>query len=93
MVISELLSQGLRIPEDVSVIGFGDFSAAQQILPHLTTVRTPGVEIGRMTVRRLADLLSRKPDDRRPLRIQVPCSIIERESAGPARIDPTPAMR
>ncbi|MBP0651954.1 substrate-binding domain-containing protein, partial [Mycobacterium tuberculosis] len=43
-VITELLSRGRRIPEDVSVVGFGDYSIATQISPALTTVRVPGDE-------------------------------------------------
>ena len=45
-VVSELLRLGYRIPEDVSVVGFGDFSSAKQISPELTTVRLPGQEMG-----------------------------------------------
>lgn len=82
-VISELLSQGKRIPQDVSIIGFGDFSAAQQILPQLTTVKIPGVEMGRASARRLRDLIAQNEKDRTPLRIYVPCHIVERRSCSP----------
>lgn len=84
-VISELLSQGKQIPQDVSVMGFGDFSAAQQILPHLTTMKIPGVEMGRAAARRLVELISLDPDRRIPLRIYVPCHIVERKSCAPVR--------
>ena len=38
---------GLRIPEDVSVVGFSDDGFAQEMSPPLTTVRQPAYEIGR----------------------------------------------
>src|SRR6185437_10760785 len=54
-VVSELLRLGYKVPEDVTVIGFGDFSAAQQITPQLTTVRLPGRDMGAAAVRLLLD--------------------------------------
>lgn len=84
-VISELLSQGKRIPQDVSIVGFGDFSAAQQILPQLTTVKIPGVTMGRTSARRIVELISQDPERRTPLRIYVPCYIVERKSCAPCK--------
>jgi LacI family transcriptional regulator len=84
-VISELLARGLRIPEDASVVGFGDFSAALQILPRLTTAKVHGAEIGAMAVR-LLDARINTPDfPAFPVRILVPARIIERQSVGPVR--------
>ena len=81
-VISELLGWGYRIPDDVSVVGFGDFSAAKQILPALTTVKTPGMEMGAMSVRVAMERLN-TPDARRyPVRIHVPQTLIIRDSTG-----------
>ncbi|WP_246072327.1 LacI family DNA-binding transcriptional regulator [Martelella lutilitoris] len=83
-VISELLARGYRIPRDASVVGFGDYSAAQQILPQLTTVKVPGVDIGRMATRVLHQRITNQDFPDCPLRLHVPCRIIERQSTGPA---------
>ena len=83
-VISELLARGYRIPRDASVVGFGDYSAAQQISPQMTTVRVPGVDIGRMATRVLHQRISNQDFPACPLRLHVPCQIIERQSTGPA---------
>lgn len=83
-VISELLARGLRIPEDASVIGFGDYSAALQILPRLTTVKMHGPEIGAMSVRLLDARLGATGFPAVPVRMLIPSRIIERQSAGPA---------
>jgi LacI family transcriptional regulator len=81
-VISHLLGRGLRIPEDVSVIGFGDFSPAQQIRPALTTVKVFGTEFGIAAVR-LLDARIRHPDEMRfPIRFSIPNRIVERASVG-----------
>ena len=84
-VISELLARGTRIPEDASVVGFGDFSAALQILPRLTTVKLLGAEIGAMGVRILHSRVAVPGFPSTPLRVLVPARIIERQSVGPAR--------
>jgi LacI family transcriptional regulator len=49
---------GLRVPEDVSVIGFDDTPAAQWSAPPLTTVRQPFAEMGRVAMRRLLRLVA-----------------------------------
>ncbi len=54
-MVSELLGQGYRIPDDVSVVGFGDFSPATQISPSLTTVKMEGQEGGAVGLRLLPE--------------------------------------
>lgn len=81
-VVSELLRLGYRIPEDVTVIGFGDYSSATQISPQLTTVTLPGQEMGASCVRLLDDKLSgRIPSDLR-MRITIAGHIVLRASSG-----------
>jgi len=45
--------RGLRVPEDVSLIGYDDASCAVETWPHLTTMRVDAEEMGRLAVRRL----------------------------------------
>jgi DNA-binding LacI/PurR family transcriptional regulator len=54
-VIEEARKQGLRIPEDLSVVGFDDIHLAANIDPPLTTIRQPHVEKGRTAARMLLD--------------------------------------
>jgi LacI family transcriptional regulator len=87
-VVSELLRLGFRIPEDVTVVGFGDFSSATQISPQLTTVTLPGEEMGASCVRLLDDKLNaRIPPDLR-VRITVAGRMVLRASSGPVAIKP-----
>ena len=50
-------ARGLRVPEDLSVVGFDDLEWAQIVTPALTTVRQPLAEMGRMAVSLLTRLL------------------------------------
>ena len=82
-MVSELLRLGYKVPEDVSVIGFGDFSAAQQISPQLTTVRLPGRDMGIAAVRLLIDRIRLGPRNLGSAqRLYVVPQIIERDSSG-----------
>ncbi|WP_374999892.1 LacI family DNA-binding transcriptional regulator [Aeromicrobium sp. CTD01-1L150] len=45
-VLSALRSRGVRVPEDVSVVGFDDIEVAEDLAPSLTTVRLPMVQMG-----------------------------------------------
>jgi LacI family transcriptional regulator, galactose operon repressor len=48
-VLQELLAQGLRVPDDISVIGFDD-TYASHLAPPLTTVAQPMAELGHVAV-------------------------------------------
>lgn len=82
--MSELVRLGYRIPQDATVIGFGDFSAATQITPNLTTVKTQGQDIGAALVRVLDDRINDRLDPAVPLRVMVAGHLVERQSSGPA---------
>ena len=82
--MSQLMHLGYRIPQDVTVIGFGDFSAAMQITPNLTTVKTLGQEIGAGLVRVLDDRVHDRVNPAVPLRVMVAGHLVERNSSGPA---------
>jgi len=49
--------RGLRVPEDLSVVGFDDIPAATLVNPQLTTVRQPLTEIGARAMRRLVETI------------------------------------
>jgi LacI family transcriptional regulator len=70
--------RGLRIPEDISIIGFDDIPQALHVHPPLTTVRQPLEQMGRLASR----MLLRQIDDRRQLaeRMDLPTELIVRES-------------
>jgi GntR family transcriptional regulator of arabinose operon len=73
--------QGLRIPDDLSVVGFDDLDVAQQLDPPLTTVAQPFAAIGA----RAADLLLRRIDGERGEyeQIALPTRMIARGSCCP----------
>jgi len=56
-VIAALREVGLRVPDDVSVIGFDDIPLASQIHPALTTIRQPMQQMGRSAVNTLLALI------------------------------------
>ncbi|WP_185949432.1 LacI family DNA-binding transcriptional regulator [Microbispora sp. KK1-11] len=51
-------ARGLRVPQDLAVMGFDDIEAAAMVVPGLTTMANPAREIGRACARRLLDRLS-----------------------------------
>ena len=72
---------GLRVPDDLSVIGFDDVPWADFVEPALTTVRQPLPELGRNAV---TTLHARIADPERALhRETLPVALVERHSAAP----------
>lgn len=92
-VVSELLRLGYRIPEDVTVVGFGDYSAATQISPKLTTVHMQGQQIGAACVRLLDDRIHDRIPRDVPMRVLVGSHIVERDSSGPRKAQAVPPLR
>jgi DNA-binding LacI/PurR family transcriptional regulator len=74
---------GLRIPEDISVVGFDDISLAAFSIPPLTTVRQPLQKMGRVAAQTLLDRI----EDRAEFiaEIAVEPELIARKSTGPPR--------
>src|ERR1051325_4665546 len=72
--------RGLRVPEDLSVVGFDDTAQAEIVMPSLTSVRQPLAEMGRMGVSLLTRLLEGQRLD--ALRIELSTVLVVREAAG-----------
>ncbi len=51
------LRKGVKVPEDVAIAGFNDLPGSDQLVPRLTTVRTPRGEIGFAAAKMLLDLM------------------------------------
>jgi LacI family transcriptional regulator len=80
-VMQAAAARGLRVPDDVSVVGFDDTIEAAIVVPALTTVRQPLAELGRTAV----SLLLRQIENRRlePLRVELATRLVVRDSAAP----------
>lgn len=70
--IHALEEVGLRVPRDVSVIGFDDLPAASMMTPRLTTMRVDTEALGREAM----NLLMRRLDEPNATRLQVECGVI-----------------
>ncbi|GGM14457.1 LacI family DNA-binding transcriptional regulator [Deinococcus aerophilus] len=82
-VIEALRDHGLRVPGDVSVIGFDDIPQASQVHPPLTTVRQPLPEMGEVAARMLIARLRGGPAP--PPRTVLPPTLVLRASTAPRR--------
>ena len=80
-MMKALQEGGVRVPEDVSIFGFGDFRLAAYMSPALTTVRLPLEEIGRQA----ADALITQHRGGRVETVHLDCPIIWRESVAAPR--------
>jgi len=78
-VLKTMHAQGLRMPEDISVVGFDDLPVSMLIDPVLTVAAQPAYEMGvqatKMLVRRLAGNSSATPQE-----VILPVQIVERRS-------------
>jgi len=81
-VLRAAREMGLRVPEDVSVVGFDDIDISQHTNPPLTTVHQPIRQKGESAVRLLLSVVERR--DQRPEHIRLETRLIVRGSTGPA---------
>ncbi|MDR3145199.1 MAG: LacI family transcriptional regulator [Treponema sp.] len=81
--IRVLRDEGLRVPEDVSVIGFDDIEISNFMIPRLTTIRQPLWEMGEQTALALHRHISGNKGGR--MDTVLPYRLIIRESTCPCR--------
>ncbi|MGQ9700689.1 MAG: LacI family DNA-binding transcriptional regulator [Candidatus Bipolaricaulaceae bacterium] len=74
-----LRTMGIRVPQDMAIVGFDDLPLASLLDPPLTTVRQPLRLLGFMAVELLLDILEGRKDGRE---IVLPVELVVRESCG-----------
>jgi LacI family transcriptional regulator len=73
-----LEDQGLRVPKDISIIGFDNVNAAVYTDPPLTTMHVPKEELGIEAMRLMVDMLKKRIKSTK--KVLVPVEIVNRES-------------
>ncbi|OKI62417.1 LacI family DNA-binding transcriptional regulator [Micromonospora sp. CB01531] len=77
--LSVLRDRGVRVPDEVSVVGFDDMPIAADVTPTLTTVRLPLAELGARAM-----TLALDPDADGDRIETLPAELVRRDSLGPA---------
>lgn len=81
--LQALWQRGMRVPEDISLVGFDDLPPAMVSQPFLTVISQPAYEMGRRAVDLLLDQLENP--EHSPGEIVLPTELTVRSSSGPAR--------
>ncbi|MCL5770932.1 MAG: LacI family transcriptional regulator [Actinobacteria bacterium] len=77
-LIKILMEKGIRVPNDVSVMGFDNLVISNYTNPALTTTKQPKKELGVVGINLLLDIIENKSVNRK--KILLPTNIIERAS-------------
>ncbi|MFG1706286.1 LacI family DNA-binding transcriptional regulator [Nonomuraea sp. M3C6] len=80
-VYDEAHARGLRIPDDLSVVGFDDVDMCEWMTPRLTTVRQPLAQMAVLAVRNVLET-THLPGEH-PLRLELSTRLVVRESTAP----------
>lgn len=73
---------GLRVPEDISVVGYDDITSAAYLSPPLTTIRCPKAEMGALAASIILDLV-RHTGEPQPVTRLLPVELVVRASTTP----------
>lgn len=77
-----LKQQGIRVPEDISIIGFDDATICEIIRPLLTTMRIDCPRLGEMAIERLMQLLNGQTD---VIKMDLGTQLVVRDSTAPRK--------
>jgi DNA-binding LacI/PurR family transcriptional regulator len=75
----EISQRGLKIPDDISIIGFDDIAVSSQITPSLTTVSVPVEEIAKHSINLLRAVMN--DSDTEYQHAALPCQLVLRETS------------
>ncbi|WP_088103258.1 LacI family DNA-binding transcriptional regulator [Halalkalibacter urbisdiaboli] len=79
-IIKEAKSLGLRIPDDIAVLGFDDQPIAELMEPALTTIRQPIKDMGKKTMEVMVSMLANEIKNNEKQVFELPIELIIRES-------------
>ena len=79
-----ILQHGVRVPEEVSVVGFDGVPEGALYWPGLTTAKQPSQALGSAAADALMQMIE-NPEAASPDRVDLPAELIVRESSGPAK--------
>jgi LacI family transcriptional regulator len=82
---------GLRIPDDISILGFDDIPQASLVYPKLTTVHQPLEQMGRIAVKMLLEQIEGRR--RLPQRVTLATQLVIRDSCAPRSMARGPVSR
>ena len=82
--IRAIQEEGLRIPHDISVVGFDDIPWAAFNTPSLTTVRQPLIKMGQIAAETVIRMIEQGQEQEYPAEIAIEPTLAVRESTGPA---------
>lgn len=78
-----LHEQGVRVPDDISVLGYDDIDLDEYVVPKLTTIHQPVVTMGQQATELL---INRVQNQRQPAQmVDLPVVLKQRESTGPVK--------
>lgn len=75
--VETLHKAGLKVPEDISIVGFDDMIYSRFFIPQLTTVRVSAANMGKIAGQLALSLIGKKPDNRIH---EIDCELVTRAS-------------
>ena len=80
--ITEFNKRGVKIPEDIAIVGFSNWFMSSAITPSLTTINQPGYKMGKMAFKQLFKELKaiKKEKEVKPKIIELETGLVKRDS-------------
>lgn len=82
-LINEFYDRGIKVPEDISICGFGGSKLSGMFRPRLTTVKEPFYDIGAVAIRKLLKTIENKEKSVDKETVLLPVQILKRDSVNP----------
>lgn len=79
-IINEFYDRGIKVPDDISVCGFGGSRLSGMMRPRLTTVKEPFYDIGAVAIRKLLKTIESKSKTVDDESVLLPVQILKRDS-------------
>ncbi|GGM18105.1 LacI family DNA-binding transcriptional regulator [Pseudomonas asuensis] len=79
-ILAEAASLGLKVPEELAVLGFGDLSSAAHVYPALSTVNVDGARMGKLIAKALLKRFQNPDEHTEPMRLDTGFTIVERST-------------